>query len=55
MKNQRNKKIWLTSLLTAAITAFGVGLATVDNVEAAAENVVTAESVGLVMDKGAGV
>ena len=55
MKNQRNKKIWLTSLLTAAITAFGVGLATVDNVEAAAENAVTVESVGLVMDKGAGV
>ena len=55
MKNQRNKKIWLTSLLTAAITALGVGLATVDNVEAAAENAVTAESVGLVMDKGAGV
>ncbi len=55
MKSMRRKKIWLTTFLAAAFTLFGVGVATVDSVDVSAENVVTAESVGLVMDKGAGV
>ena len=55
MKRSRNKKVCLATFLVAAFALFGAGVATIDSVDASAENVVTAESVGLVMDKGAGV
>ena len=55
MKRSRNKKVCLATFLVAAFALFGAGVATIDSVGASAENVVTAESVGLVMDKGAGV
>ena len=55
MKSMRSKKVWLTAFLAAAFTLFGAGLATVDTTTVSAENTITAESVGLVMDKGAGV
>ncbi len=50
-----NKKVWLTAFLATAFTLFGAGVATMNSVDVSANNVVTAESVGLVMDKGAGV
>lgn len=55
MKSMRSKKVWLTAFLATAFTLFGAGVATVDTTTASAENTITAESVGLVMDKGAGV
>ena len=55
MKSMRSKRIWLTAFLATAFMLFGVGVSTVDSVEVSAANTVTAESVGLVMDKGAGV
>ena len=55
MKIMRNKKVWLTALLATAFTLFGAGVTTFNSVDAAANDAVTAESVGLVMDKGAGV
>ena len=55
MKRSRNKKVCLATFLVAAFALFGAGVANMDSVGASAENVVTAESVGLVMDKGAGV
>ena len=55
VKRSRNKKVCLATFLVAAFALFGAGVATIDSVGASAENVVTAESVGLVMDKGAGV
>ena len=55
MKRSRNKKVCLATFLATAFALFGAGVATIDSVDASAENVVTAESVGLVMDKGAGV
>ena len=55
MKSMRSKKVWLTAFLATAFTLFGAGVAMMDSVDVSANNVVTAESVGLVMDKGAGV
>ena len=55
MKRSRNKKVCLATFLVAAFALLGTGVAAIDSVGASAENVVTAESVGLVMDKGAGV
>ncbi len=55
MKIRKNKNVWLTSFLAAAFMAAGAGVATANTVDASADNSVTAESVGLVMDKGAGV
>ncbi|MBR4943147.1 MAG: hypothetical protein IKZ28_03870, partial [Clostridia bacterium] len=55
MKSMRSKKVWLTAFLATVFTLFGAGLAMVDTTVASADNTVTAESVGLVMDKGAGV
>ena len=55
MKRSRNKKVCLATFLAAAFAFLGAGVATIDSVGASAENVVTAESVGIVMDKGAGV
>ena len=55
MKRSRNKKVCLATILATAFALFGAGIATMKSVGALAENVVTAESVGLVMDKGAGV
>ena len=55
MKRIRNRKVWLSACLAMACTFLGAGVATMDSVDVSANNVVTAESVGLVMDKGAGV
>ena len=55
MKRSRNKKVCLATFLATAFALLGTGVATIDSVDVSAENVVTAESVGLVMDKGAGV
>ena len=55
MKKLRNKKVWLTAFLATAFTFVGAGVATMHAFDASAETTVTAESVGLVMDKGAGV
>ena len=55
MRKNNNKKVWLTAGLAASFALFGAGLATVDTVDTSANNTITAESVGLVMDKGAGV
>ena len=55
MKTMRSKKVWITTFLAGAITLFGAGVAAMDYTAASADDAVTAESVGLVMDKGAGV
>ena len=55
MRKINNKKVLLTAGLAASFAFFGSGLVTVDTVDASENNAVTAESVGLVMDKGAGV
>ena len=55
MKTMRSKKVWITTFLSAAITLFGAGVAAMDYTVASADDTVTAESVSLVMDKGAGV
>ena len=55
MKKMRSKKAWLTASLAMALTLLGAGAAAVKNVEASAEEIVTAETVALTMDKGAAV
>ena len=55
MRKMRNKNVWLTAFLATAFTFAGASVATMHAFDASAETTVTAENVGLVMDKGAGV